>query len=149
VYPPTHPVLHLYLSDCLTLLYPPSHPSRTLHFTHPDIEREYFALKWGARRDLLRRAVPMGALIAVAVILWTIRTPDADGQVFVAPSDVPRPVWIAVCLTVIAALWLMIVPLSMFAAGRGGRRVVKLVPSFAEVSMFGMLPALAIVTERQ
>jgi hypothetical protein len=35
----------------------------TLRFTQVDTEQEYFALKWGARRALLRRAVPAAATV--------------------------------------------------------------------------------------
>jgi hypothetical protein len=101
----------------------------TLHFTRVDIEREYFALTWGARQDLLRRAVPVAASIAAATIIWTVRTPDTDGLALVALTDIPRQVWVAVGLTVLAAGWVMIVPLSTFAISRGGRQMGDLSPS--------------------
>lgn len=42
----------------------------SLQFTQVEIEREYFAMQWGSRRRLLRRAVPIGATVAAATVLW-------------------------------------------------------------------------------
>jgi len=39
----------------------------TLRFIDAETEREYFALQWGARRRLLRVAVPSAAAVAAGV----------------------------------------------------------------------------------
>ena len=47
----------------------------------------------GARRRLLQLSVPAAAVVAVATVLWTVRTPEHDGVVIVALTDVPPLVW--------------------------------------------------------
>ena len=44
--------------DAVTAQDPVAQNPWTLHFTDAETEREYFALQWGARRALLRMAVP-------------------------------------------------------------------------------------------
>ena len=107
--------------DSVTTVDPMAQNPWTLHFTDAEIEREYLALQWGARRRLLRVAVPPAAAVAAATVLWTVRYPEHAGDVMVPAADVPRLAWIAAGATVLAGAWLLAIPLSDNTEGMGSR----------------------------
>ena len=81
----------------------------TLRFIDAETEREYFARQWGARRRLLRVAVPSAAAVAAATVLWTVRYPEQRaGDVLLPIQDMPRLAWVAAGVTVAAACLLAV-----------------------------------------